>query len=136
MIASPLPALPRTARGQLEPTRTWLRRWWLWIDTPGLPCDGVLVLGQVAAKGYELDEQSYGVQEIRCSWPGGRAFAVRKLGAAVGGDDEQYTTTILPRTSVCTCKAGRTRTERCRHRDALAALIQAGVLPARRIEGA
>lgn len=135
MIAT-LPALPRTARGTMEPTRTYLRRWWLWIDAPGMPFDGFLLLGQVAEKSYEVDEQTYAVCEVRCAFPGGRSFAVRKLGAELGSDQEMYTVTILPRTSVCTCKAGRTRQEVCRHRDGLAAVIAAGVLPRKVIQGA
>jgi hypothetical protein len=126
----------RVVGGKLEPTRTFSSRWWKWIETPGLPCDGILILGQVAEKSGEVDEQTYGVEEVRCTYPGGRTFAVRKLGAAVGGDDEQYTTTILPRATLCTCKAGRTHTEVCRHRDGLAALIESGALPRKSLIGA
>ncbi len=118
----------RVVGGKLEPTRTFSSRWWKWIDTPGLPCDGVLILGQVVEKSGEVDEQTYGVQEVSCSWPKGRSFAVRKLGAELGGDDEQYTCSILPRSSVCTCRAGKTRTEVCRHRDGLQAAIDAGAI--------
>lgn len=122
--------------GKLEPTRTFIARWWKWIDTPGLPCDGILILGQVAEKSGEVDEQTYGVESVPCSWPGGVSFAVRKLGAGLGSDEEMYTTTILPRSSVCTCKAGRTRTDVCRHRCGLEAAIEAGAVSRRQVVGA
>lgn len=122
-------------RGKMEATRTYSRRWWSWIELPMLPCDGVLTLGQVVEKSGEVEEDSYGVEEVRCSFPGGRSFAVRKLGAPLGGEDESYTTSILPRNSVCNCKAGKTRNEVCRHRDGLTALIEAGVLPQRELAG-
>ena len=124
------------AQGELPPTRTYSRRWWRWLVLPGLPCDGVMTLGQVIAKSGGIDEQTYGVEEVRSRHFGMRSFCVRKLGAATGADDEQYTTTIGHRNSVCTCTAGRTRTEICRHRDGLAALIAAGALPAKELIGA
>lgn len=131
-----IPALPRTARGMMEPTKTYAKRWWLWIDTPGAAFDGFLLLGQLAEKGYEIDEQTYAVCEVRCAFPGGRSFAVRKLGAELGSEQEMYTVTVLPRGSQCTCKAGRTRQEVCRHRSGLEAIIAAGVLPRRPMQGA
>lgn len=122
--------------GKLQPTKTFVSRWWKWIDTPGLCCDGILILGQVAEKSGEVDEQTYGVEEVRCAFPGGRDFAVRKLGAAVGSDEEQYRTQVLPRASHCTCRAGQTRTEVCRHRDGLQAATQAGAIPVKHLIGA
>lgn len=122
--------------GKLEPTRTYSARWWKWIETPGLPCDGVMILGQVTEKSGEVDEQCYGVEEVRCAFPGGREFAVRKLGAAVGSEEEQYRTQVLPRGSYCTCKAGKTRQEVCRHRCGLEAATQAGAIPAKQEIGA
>lgn len=126
----------RVVGGKLEPTRTYSARWWKWIETPSLPCEGILILGQVEEKSGKVDESLYGVEEVRCAFPGGREFAVRKLGAAVGGDDEAYRTQVLPRGSVCTCKAGRTHTERCRHRDGLSAAVEAGVIPLKHLIGA
>jgi hypothetical protein len=120
----------RFVRGKMEPTRTYSSRWWSWLETPGLPFDGVLTLGQVVEKSGEVDEAAYGVCEVPCAFPGGRSFCVRKLGAALGSDEESYTTTILPRSSVCTCKSGRCRNEICRHRDGVSAAILAGAIPA------
>lgn len=122
--------------GKMDATRTYCNRWWKWISTPGLPCEGILLLGQMTEKKGDVDEQLYGVEEVGCSYLGGRSFAVRKLGAAVGSEEEAYTTTILPRTSICTCKGGKCRTEICRHRDGLASAIQAGVIPAKTLIGA
>lgn len=140
MVASPLAPLSslRTFRGSLEPTRTYARRWWLWIPTPGMPCDGFILLGQVPAKSYDVDEQTYGVAEVPSVHGfGWRSFAVRKCGAAPGGVDEMYTCSIGPRgVSVCTCKAGRTRNEVCRHRDGLRAAIEAGAIPRKDLQGA
>jgi hypothetical protein len=122
--------------GKLEATRTYSARWWKWIDVPGLPCDGFLELGQVKEKSGEVDVTLYGVEEVRCAFPGGREFAVRKLGAALGGEDEAYRTQVLPRGSYCTCKAGKTHQEVCRHRCGLTAAIAAGAIPAKQEIGA
>lgn len=125
------------ARGSMEPTKTFAKRWWLWIPTPAMPCDGFLLLGQIAEKSLDLDEQTYGVEEVASPHgPGWRSFAVRKLGAAVGGEDEQYTTSVGPRSSVCTCRAGKTRTEVCKHRDGLRAAVEAAAIPRKFIQGA
>jgi hypothetical protein len=126
----------RVVGGKLEPTKTFSSRWWKWIETPGLSCDGVLILGQVVEKSGIVDESVYGCEEVPCAFPGGREFAVRKLGAVLGGDDEAYRTQVLPRGSVCTCKAGRTHTEVCRHRCGLTAATQAGAIPVKTLIGA
>lgn len=126
----------RCVGGKMDATRTYSHRWWKWIETPGLSCDGILILGQVVEKSGEVQEDTYGVQEVPCSFPAGRAFAVRKLGAELGSEQEQYTTQVFPRASACTCKAGLTRTEVCRHRDGIAAAIAAGALPAVHLIGA
>lgn len=125
----------RSVGGKMEATRTYCQRWWRWVSTPGLSCDGILILGQVAEKKGVVDESVYGVEEVPCSFPGGRSFCVRKLGAAVGSDEEMYTTTVYPRTSTCTCKAGRTHTEICRHRDGLRAAIEAGAIESKQLAG-
>lgn len=102
-----------------------------------MSCDGFLFLGQVKEKSYDVDEQTYGVEEVRSSFgPGWRSFSVRKLSAEEGAEDEQYTTSIGPRGSTCTCKAGRTRNEVCRHRDGLTAAIKAGAVPKKQLQGA
>ncbi len=129
-------SMPTIRRLKLEPTRTYSHRWASWLVVPMASCDGFLTLGQVEEKSGNVDEAMYGVEEVNCSFPGGRSFAVRKLGAAIGGDDEMYTTSILPRSSQCTCRAGKTRNEVCRHRDGLQALINAGALPVPEMIGA
>jgi len=118
-------------RGKLEPTKTYRKRWWLFVPTPAMPCDGFLLLGQLPAQSLDIDEQTYGVQEVRSPHGlGWRSFSVRKLGAAVGAADEQYTTSVGPGgKSVCTCDAGRARTEVCRHRCGLRAACDAGAIP-------
>jgi hypothetical protein len=126
----------KTFRGTMDSTRTYSRRWWLLIPTPAMPFDAILLLGQVKDKSYEVDEQTYGVLEIRSAFPKARAFVVRKCGAELGGDDEQYLTTIAPAGGSCTCKAGKTRQEICRHRDGIRAAILAGALPKRELQGA
>lgn len=127
----------KTARGSMSATATYAKRWWLWLTIPGSCCDGFLFLGQVKEKSYDVDEQTYGVEEVRSPFgPGWRSFSVRKLSAEEGAEDEQYTTSVGPRSSVCTCKSGRTRSEVCRHRDAFKAMIDAGVLPKKKLEGA
>lgn len=126
----------RTYRGNLEPTRTYVKRWWHWLPTPGLPCDGVMTLGQVKEKSYGVDEDVYAVCEVKSVWPAARMFVVRKLGADAGSDQEQYQTTIHPGgRTFCTCKAGQCKTEVCRHRCGLAAVMAAGLLPKRELQG-
>lgn len=124
--------------GKLEPTATYCRRWWSYIRTPGLPCDGLLFLGQQKEKGGDIDEQVYGAEEVVSPHGfGWRSFCVRKLGAEAGAEDEQYTTSCGPAgKSVCTCTAGKTRTEICRHRCGLRAACDGGAIPKKRLEGA
>jgi hypothetical protein len=129
----------KTARGTMAATTTYAQRWWLWIEAPGMPCDGFLLLGQIKDKATatEIDEQTYGIQEVRSPHGiGWRSFSVRKLGTDLGAADEQYTTSIGPRGSVCTCKAGSTRQEVCRHRCGLSAAIAAGAIPKKQLQGA
>lgn len=128
--------MPTIRRLKMESTRTYCKRGLTWMVFDSLPCDGVLTLWQVTEKGGDVQEDTYGVEEVNCSFPGGRSFAVRKLGAPIGGDDEMYTVSVLPRNSQCTCKSGRVRNEVCRHRDGLTALIEAGVLPVQELIGA
>jgi hypothetical protein len=128
----------KTFRGSMDATATYAKRWWLYIPTPGMPCDGFLLLGQVKAKSYEFDEQTYGIQEVPSPHGfGWRSFSIRKCGAELGAEDEAYTTSIGPRgVSVCTCKAGSTRQEVCRHRCGLKAAIEAQALPKQQLQGA
>lgn len=130
-----MPSL-KTFQGSMEPTRTYSKRWWLLIHLPGMPFDAILLLGQVKDKSYGIDESTYGLLEIRSAFPNSRAFVLRKCGSKPGSDEEQYLTTIAPRGASCTCKAGKTRTEICRHRDGITAAILAGALPQRELQGA
>lgn len=124
-------------KGTLEPTRTYQRRWWQWLEVPGTPVDGFLMLGQIKEKGGAVDEATYGCEEVPPRALGWRCFIVRKLDAPLGSDTEQYVTQIGNRgVSVCSCTAGQTRQEICRHRCGLAAVIAAGALPQRQLEGA
>ncbi len=115
--------LPPISKLPLPDTLTFERRWLQYIPTPGLPCDGVLTMGQQDRKSGTLDVTTYGIQEVPCVHGAGRSWAVVKFGT-----DDLYTTSVLPRVSVCTCKAGKCRNEVCRHRDGLKALVEAGVL--------
>lgn len=124
-------------KGTLEPTRTWCRRWWSFLTSDMLPCDGILMVGQLKEKGGSVDECTYGIEELPPINFGWRLFLVRKLEADIGAEDEMYRTEIGPRgVSVCSCTAGKCRVEICKHRCAIAALIGAGVLPARELQGA
>lgn len=127
---------PTIVRGKLLPTKTYSARWWTWLTFPYFCADGVLTLGQITEKSGDVDEQSYAIEEVRSSFSGGRSFGLRKLGAVIGGVDEQYTCTILPRNSVCNCSAGRAKVEVCRHRDSLKAILDAGLLPVKKELGA
>jgi hypothetical protein len=140
VAASPAAALAslRTYRGEMAATRTYHRRWWLWIPAPRAESfDGYLLLGQVAAKSYQFDEDTYAICEVKSVWPGARMFVVRKLGAEAGSDQEQYQTTFPAggRPSICTCRAGLCKVEICRHRCGLAAVMAAGLLPKRQLGG-
>jgi hypothetical protein len=124
-------------KGVLEATRTYQKRWWQWLEVPSAPCDGFLMLGQIKEKGGAVDEATYGVEEVPPRALGWRCFIVRKLEADIGAPDEQYVTQIGNRgVSVCSCTAGQTRQEICRHRCGLAAVIAAGSLPVKELQGA
>ncbi len=123
-------------RGTMPATRTYCKRWFRWLTLPMLPIDGVLTLGQMTEKKGDVDEQDYGVDELPPVAFGYRRFCVRKLGAPIGGDDDMYDVQVGSRASSCSCTAGRTRNEVCRHRDGLKALIESGALPVKELQGA
>ncbi len=116
----------------LPSTKTFTHRSVTLVKLPNAPCDFV-IMSQLNEKTSELDISTYAITETRCSFPGGRSFGLRKLSAAIGSDEEQYTTSILPRNSQCNCKSGLCRGEVCRHRDSVQALIQAGLLPVKEL---
>jgi hypothetical protein len=112
--------------GSLPDTATYHHRRWEWTPRVGDECDdrdGTLAIWQTRGSRPEFD--AYAVQEDGPR-PGvmGRVFLLLNLGSE-GGD--VYETVIGP-TAYCTCRAGQTRTPLCKHRDSLAAAIDAGGL--------
>lgn len=106
-----------------------------WIPTPHVGGDGVLSLSQRPLKGGGSDLECYAVEEVQPERFGTRCFLFVKL---TDPDQERPYKCVVGREQSCTCDAGRKgfRRTSCRHRDALNALIAAGILPVRELQGA
>lgn len=133
----------------LEPTASYAVRHWLFVpaDLSSQSWDGrhgtlVIVQGRSAKPDTKRDRGMYSVQEFVNSGNGGRQFLLTKLDAPTEGEKievpedkkkgeviEVYLGDGLlpPR---CNCDAGRAGLAVCKHRDALAAVVAAGGLPA------
>lgn len=118
----------------LGPTESHAERRCTWLPaTPGdYPDDrmGTLTVtckgssrtrGRVDSASFAVDEQPYGV-------PGKRLFLLCKLTGGNAGEIYQVLTGPVPASDECTCTAGRIDWYRCRHRDAMRALIEDGAL--------
>jgi hypothetical protein len=110
----------------LPATRSYKRR--ELVYTPGdRPGEGtaVLTLWKGLRAGSTPERDTYRIEEEDAVGVMGRSFLVLNV-----HDDEQpdvYRTTVGP-VSLCTCKAGLCKVPTCKHRDALAAAIAAGLL--------
>lgn len=123
--------------GDLVPTPTCAFRMWFWVPADPLSprwdgrC-GTLVIVQGASREYGTvrDPDEYAVEEVRNQGRGGRQFLLLSL---TDPDQEQPYEVFLgdgvlpPR---CSCKAGRARAPHDKHREALAAVVAAGGVPA------
>jgi hypothetical protein len=106
-----------------------------WVPTQHVGGDGILSLSQRPLKGGGSDLEVYAVEEQPADRPGCRVFLFVKL--TDPEQEEPYKATVGA-VSMCSCDAGRKgfRRTSCRHRDAVSALIVAGLLPARELAGA
>lgn len=110
----------------LEPTATYARREAAWI--PGAePGEGVLEVWQWRGRraGSKVEFDRYEVQPDEPIGVYGRAFLL--LNTTDPEQPDVYRCVVGPNPT-CTCKAGLCRVDVCKHRDALAALINDGVL--------
>lgn len=138
----------------LEPTSTYAVRHWLFApaDPSSQYWDGrhgtlVIVQGRSGKPDTKRDRGLYAVQEFINPGAGGRHFHLAKLDdppaegettpAAIDPDDKKKKGAIhavylgdgvLP--PRCDCDAGKAGLPNCKHRDALAAVIAKGGLPA------
>lgn len=110
-----------TFTGDLPDTRTYRDRRWAFIGRTEPAADGVLLIQQYRGSRAEVDR--YRIEEQPAIGAMGRAFLVaRQTGAA-----EVYQTIIGP-VCWCDCKAAKTHSPNCKHRDSIAAMIADGVL--------
>lgn len=133
----------------LPETKTYPVRNWLYVpaDLMSNAWDGrvgtlVIVQRRSAGPDAKPDTGVYAVQDVLNTGPGGRQFMLKKEnepGATVTADaaaddakDEVHEVFLgdgnLP--PKCSCDAGRAGLPNCKHRDALAAVIAKGGLPA------
>jgi hypothetical protein len=121
-----------TLLGDLPATRTHRRRSWQWVRTAGGERhDGLLTVEQSPSgtPGCRVERDVYEVQEHHAPGYVGRAFLLCNL-----DDPDQpdvYETFLGPRGEhdwCCSCRAGTTG-RRCKHVDALRAVIAEGGLP-------
>ncbi len=125
----------KAVRGEMPDTLTNCSRKWVWVPTPAAGGDGMLCLSQRPIKGGGVDLDTYGVEEIQAEYPRCRSFVFVNLTDET--QQEPYRCTVGP-VSRCSCDAGRKgfRRTSCKHRDAVGAMIVAGVLPAKQLQGA
>lgn len=125
----------KAVRGELPDTLTFGWRKWLWVPTPGHGGDGILSMSQRPLKGGGSDLDSYGVEEVQPEHRGSRSFLFINL---TDEEQEQPYRCTVGAVNQCSCDAGRKgfRRTSCKHRDATQAMIVAGVLPARVLQGA
>lgn len=128
----------------LPPTRTYAARTAVWVsngsgevDMPGgevVPGLGKLTIRLRKGRAWDctVEQDTYAVQEVEPEEFGSRLFLLLNLTDRTAR--EPYRVTVGGR-NLCRCKAGRCRvpaddgsTAGCKHRDALAALIEAGFL--------
>jgi hypothetical protein len=108
--------------GELPDTLTHTERSWVWVPGDGVLCDGKLTIRQRRTRGgRRLELDTYLVQE-QAARVGvmGRVFLVAKQS---GENAEVYETVIGPQ-MLCNCKAGSCKVPNCKHRDALAAVLE------------
>jgi hypothetical protein len=111
---------------ELPPTATHARRAYIW--QPDGPGAGVLTttLQRSRRAGAKQDVDTYSVQEHMGHGMPGRVFLLLNL--TDPGQPDVYETFVAddPRLSGCSCKAGSCRVPVCKHRDALADIIDLG----------
>jgi len=120
---------------ELPDTLTFGWRKLVWVPTPRESCDGVLSFSQRPIKGGGTDHDVYGVEELPPDRPGVRVFELVNF---TDTEQEQPYKCVVGAEQRCSCEAGVKgfRRTSCKHRDCLAALIVAGALPVREVQGA
>lgn len=114
----------RVLSGKLDPTATYAARRWKWVACPQLTVAGLLEIVQVFRRRRDFESDLYLVEDAG-QVPGGRLL--RLLNSTDESQEDVYEC-VVGITPQCSCKAGRTRTPVCKHRDACAALLAAGGL--------
>jgi hypothetical protein len=122
---------------ELSATDSYMTRRGIWIYGGGSG-DGILVIVVVSAKAYKLESHLYGLEEVQPKYPSTRAF---QLVRATGNEDrpqEQPYVVTTGKFQSCTCDSGRMGRRRgtCKHLDAVTAILAAGKLPTRQLQGA
>lgn len=117
--------------GDLPPTATYCRRSWVWI--PGGPGGRIGTLTVQLQRGerrgrrtVSIESDSYAVVEDSAPL-NHRGAAFLLLNESDPAADEVYQVVMRPEWR-CNCKAGLCRVPACKHRESLAAVIEAGGL--------
>lgn len=126
-------------RFQLEPTATYRQRACLWF-TNVASGDGVLTITVIYTKAFRMEQDTYGVEEIPGREFGERRFQFVRVTEQRGESPQEqpYVVAVGGRFSGCSCDAGMKAFRRatCKHLDSVLALLAAGKLPARPLQGA
>lgn len=122
--------------GELEPTSVYRWRRWSWVRNPdktrpGHHYDGLLCIRLRKSKGPEgkVEKDTYAVEEQPAP-PGfiGRRFYLLNLTDGAQADVYECHVGFRPGEGSCTCPAGRHKAPSDKHREALFALMQSGVI--------
>lgn len=113
---------------EMEPTRTYARRVWLWVpaDTTHPAWDGrlgdlTIQLQRTRRAGCRVEQDTYAVQDEY--GPDGREFLLLNL----TDPDQEDVYRVHPESQTCSCTAAQCG-QICKHRDALSALLARGHL--------
>lgn len=129
----------RVYRFQLEPTATYRQRSCLWFEGVASG-DGILTITVIYTKAFRMEQDTYGVEEVPGAQFGERRFQFIRVTEQRGESPQEqpYVVAIGGRFNACSCDAGAKgfRRSNCKHLDSVLALLAAGKLPARPLQGA
>lgn len=124
-------------RFELPPTATYRRRSCVWYTSPTFQGDGLLTVTLIHAKSFKVEMDAYAIEEL-----GAEQFGTRRF--QLVGVVNEHEPPVLPYVLVtgafrkcgCECGAKGYKRAECKHIHAVEALIRAGKLPVRQMQGA
>lgn len=118
---------------EMPPTRSYPRRWAFFVPLDlfaGEPGRCTVKIHQQHGyrSGNKIEEDTYRIEN--CG-PVPGAMARQFLFENVGDEsqDQPYLVTVGPHISQCTCKAGKCRTESCKHRSFASMILDLDLMP-------